>query len=213
MAGPLMATATAVWLVDNTSLTFTQIAEFCALPTLQIEAIADDMVATKVTGRDPVAAGELTQAEIDRCQADPHASLQGLSGPEQMKKTRGPRYTPVSKRQDKPDAIAWLLRNHPEFTDTQIGKLIGSTKSTIAAIRDRTHWNISAIRPQDPVALGVCSQRDLDALVEKTAAKRGEARIDPRLEEEAQKLEEELKRMRAERLAAAAAEADANDAG
>ena len=172
MAQPLMPHATASWLVDNTALSFEQIAEFCGLHILEIQAIADDTAATKLTGRDPVRAHELTQEEIEKGQNDPSHSLVMLKGPDQVRRTKGPRYTPVSKRQDKPDGIAWIIRNHPEISDAQISKLLGTTKSTIQSVRDRTHWNSANITPQDPVALGLCSQTDLDNLVRKAAAKR-----------------------------------------
>ncbi len=201
MAQPLMPHATASWLVDNTALSFEQIAEFCGLHILEIQAIADDTAATKLTGRDPVRAGELTQAEIEKGQADSTYSLVMIKGPDQVRRTKGPRYTPVSKRQDKPDGIAWIIRNHPEVSDGQISKLIGTTRTTIAAIRDRTHWNIANITPKDPVTLGLCSQRELDALVAKAAKAAGiEAPVDNRLDGDRQALIEEL---RAERLAAA----------
>jgi len=173
VAQPLMPHATASWLVDNSSLTFQQIAEFCGLHILEIQAIADDTAATKLTGRDPIRAGELTQEEIERGQADPDYKLRMFKEPDQVRRTKGPRYTPVSKRQDKPDGIAWIIRNHPEISDGQIGKLIGTTRTTIAAIRDRSHWNISNITPKDPVTLGLCSQRELDALVAKAAKAAG----------------------------------------
>ncbi len=170
---PLMAHATAAWLVDNTALTFEQIAIFCGLHILEIQAIADDTAATKLTGRDPIRSGELTQAEIDRVAADPKARLVLEKQPEQDRRTKGPRYTPVSLRQDKPDGIAWIVRNHPEVTDNQIAKLIGTTKTTIAAIRDKSHWNMANISPKDPVTLGLCPQRELDALVIAAAKKAG----------------------------------------
>jgi uncharacterized protein len=201
MSHPLMPMATAVWLVDNSGLTFRQIAEFCGLHVLEVQGIADETVATKIVGQDPIRAGQLTQEEITRCEQDSSARLQILEGPDQKKRTKGPRYTPVSKRVEKPDGIAWLLRNHPELSDGQIGRLIGTTKSTIAQIRDRTHWNMANIRPQDPVALGLCHQRDLDALVAKAAKKSGIKPGDPRLEEEAAKLADELKLRRAEQKA------------
>ncbi len=147
---PLMAHATAAWLVDNTGLTFEQIAVFCGLHILEVQAIADDTAATKLTGRDPIRSGELTQAEIDRVAADPKARLRLEKQPEQERRTKGPRYTPVSMRQDKPDGIAWIVRNHPEVTDNQIAKLIGTTKTTIAAIRDKSHWNMANITPEGP---------------------------------------------------------------
>ena len=202
MAQPLMPHATASWLVDNSSLTFEQIAEFCGLHILEVQAIADDTAATKLTGRDPIRAGELNQEEIDRGQGDPNYRLRLLKEPDQTRRTKGPRYTPVSKRQDKPDGIAWIIRNHPEITDGQIGKLIGTTRSTIAAIRDRSHWNIANIQPKDPVTLGLCSQRELDAVVAKAAKATGadQAQKDARMNEDRDALIVEL---RAEREAAA----------
>jgi hypothetical protein len=133
---PLMPHATAAWLVDNTALSFQQIAEFCGLHILEVQAMADDMTGTKYTGRDPVRAGELTMEEIEKGQADADYALKISKGPEQVRRTKGPRYTPVSKRQDKPDGIAWILRNHPEVSDAQIGKLIGTTRNTIGALRE-----------------------------------------------------------------------------
>jgi hypothetical protein len=169
MATPLMPKATAVWLVENTSLSFEQIADFCGLHRLEVQGIADGEVATGIRGLDPIANGQLTKEELERCQADPTAKLalakQDL--PQPAKRTKGPRYTPVAKRQDKPDGVAWLLRHHPELSDAQVGKLIGTTKNTIAAVRDRTHWNSANIRPRDPVLLGLCSQSELNATVEK----------------------------------------------
>lgn len=213
MSHPLMPIATAVWLVDNTGLTFPQIADFCGLHLLEVQGIADETVATKVMGRDPIKAGELTDAEIKRAEADPKVRMNILSGPDQHKRTKGPRYTPVSKRQEKPDGISWLLRNHPELTDGMISRLIGTTKSTIAAIRDKSHWNIAGIKPQDPVALGLCSQRDLDTIVAKVAKKSGILPVDPRLEEEAAKLEVELKAKRETMVAAARLAAESADQG
>jgi uncharacterized protein len=197
VAQPLMPHATASWLVDNTALSFQQIAEFCGLHILEIQAIADDTAATKLTGRDPVRAGELTMAEIEKGQDNPDYRLVMLKGPEQVRRTKGPRYTPVSKRQDKPDGIAWIIRNHPEISDGQISKLIGTTRTTIAAIRDRTHWNIANITPKDPVTLGLSSQRELDALVAKAAKAAGiEAPVDTRLDGDRQALIEELRAQR-----------------
>jgi len=170
---PLMPHATASWLVDTTALTFEQIAEFCGLHILEVQAMADDLAGSKYTGRDPVHSGELSQAEIERGQASAEYRLKMQRAPLSISRTKGPRYTPVSKRQDKPDGIAWILRHHSEISDTQIGKLIGTTRNTIAAIRDRSHWNISNINPKDPVTLGLCSQRELDALVAKVAKKAG----------------------------------------
>ncbi len=194
-----MPHATASWLVDNTALTFQQIAEFCGLHILEVQAIADDTAATKLTGRDPLRSGELTQDEIEHGQNDPDYKLQMQKEPDQAVRTKGPRYTPVSKRQDKPDGVAWLLRNHPELSDGQIGKLIGTTRSTIQALRERTHWNIANIQPKDPVTLGLTSQRELDAAVAKAAKARGaEAPTDARLDDDRAALLEEL---RAEREA------------
>ncbi len=173
-AKPLMPHATASWLVDNTALSFTQIADFCGLHILEVQAMADDLAGAKYTGRDPVHSGELTHEEIERGQADPNYSLVMQKAPVDVSRTKGPRYTPVSKRQDKPDGIAWILRNHPEISDAQIGRLIGTTRNTINAIRERSHWNIQNITPKDPVTLGLCSQRELDAAVAK-AAKRAAA--------------------------------------
>ncbi len=199
---PLMPHATASWLVDTTALTFEQIAEFCGLHILEVQAMADDLASSKYTGRDPVRAGELTNAEIERGQANPAYRLQMHKAPINVNRTKGPRYTPVSKRQDKPDGIAWILRNHPEISDAAIGKLIGTTRNTIAAIRDRSHWNISNITPKDPVTLGLCSQRELDAIVAKAAKKAGIVEDDgaasARLGDDRQALLDEL---RAEREA------------
>jgi len=172
---PLMPHATATWLIDNTSLSFEQIAEFCGLHILEVQAMADDLAGSKYTGRDPVHAGELTQEEIERGQADPEYRLQMQKPPVEVTRTKGPRYTPVSKRQDKPDGIAWLLRNHPELSDAQISRLIGTTRNTINAIRERTHWNIQNIQPKDPVTLGLCSQRELDREVARAAKRAGQA--------------------------------------
>ena len=165
----LMPKATAVWLVDNTTLTFDQIAEFCSLHRLEVQGIADGEVAVGIQGLDPVGNSQLTREEIARCEQDPDARLQmlKLDLPEPAKRTKGPRYTPVAKRQDKPDAIAWLLRHHPELKDSQIAKLIGTTKTTIEAIRERSHWNSPNIRPRDPVLLGLCAQGELNAAVER----------------------------------------------
>jgi hypothetical protein len=195
-----MPHATASWLVDSTALTFEQIAEFCGLHILEVQAMADDLAGSKYTGRDPVHSGELSQAEIERGQANANYRLKMQRAPLSISRTKGPRYTPVSKRQDKPDGIAWILRHHPEISDAQIGKLIGTTRNTIAAIRDRSHWNISNINPKDPVTLGLCSQRELDALVAKVAKKSGveEDVSDNRLGSDRDALIEEL---RAERQA------------
>ncbi|MET0241342.1 MAG: DUF1013 domain-containing protein [Sphingobium sp.] len=192
-----MPHATASWLVDNTALAFDQISEFCGLHILEVQAIADETAATKYTGRDPVRAHEISMDEIHRGEADPNYKLKMLSGPDPVRRTKGPRYTPVSKRQDKPDGIAWILRNHPEVSDGAIGKLIGTTRTTIQAIRERSHWNISNITPKDPVTLGLCSQRELDGLVAKAAKKAGiEAPTDNRLAGDREALITELRRER-----------------
>lgn len=206
---PLMPHATASWLVDNTALTFEQIAEFCGLHILEVQAMADDLAASKYTGRDPVRSGELTMDEIEKGQADPNYALQMQKAPVNVNRTKGPRYTPVSKRADKPDGIAWILKNHPEVSDAQIGKLIGTTRNTIAAIRDRSHWNIANITPKDPVTLGLCSQRELDAIVAKAAKKAGieeDTGGDARMADDREALIEEL---RAEREAAVKAASEA----
>lgn len=172
---PLMPKATAVWLVENTSLTFEQIAEFCKLHPLEVRGIADGEVAAGIKGLDPITSGQLTREELERAAANPNHHLRlaerKVKVPE-MKKSKGPRYTPVSKRQDRPNAILWLLRNHPELKDAQIIRLIGTTKSTIAQIRDRTHWNAQTLTPIDPVSLGLCSQIDLDFEVGRAAKDR-----------------------------------------
>lgn len=202
---PLMPHATASWLVDNTALTFEQIAEFCGLHLLEVQAMADDLASSKYTGRDPVRSGELTMAEIEKGQEDANYSLRMHKAPVTVSRTKGPRYTPVSKRQDKPDGIAWILRNHPEISDAQVGKLIGTTRTTIAAIRDRSHWNIANIQPKDPVTLGLCSQRELDMIVSKAAKRAGiedDGLADERLGDDREALIEEL---RAEREAQARA--------
>ena len=174
MAKPLMAKATAVWLVDNTTISFKQIADFTGMHELEIQGIADGDVAAGVKGFDPIANNQLTQDEIDAAEKDPLHKLQlkfnaAAVGEE---KRRGPRYTPLSKRQDRPAAILWLVKFHPELTDGQISKLVGTTKPTIQSIRERTHWNISNIQPVDPVALGLTKQSELDAAVQKAAAKK-----------------------------------------
>ena len=200
MSHPLMPHATAAWLVDETALTFEQIARFCGLHILEIQAIADETTGTKLMGRDPIRAGELTQAEIDKGAADPNHDLVIARILDMTSRTKGPRYTPVSKRQDKPDGIAWLIRNHPELSDGAIGRLIGTTRNTITAIRERSHWNILEISPKDPVTLGLSSQRELDAAVAKAAKLKGlAAKTDDRLEGDRAALIEEL---RAERDAA-----------
>jgi hypothetical protein len=197
-----MPHATAAWLVDNTALTFQQIAEFCGLHILEVQAIADDTAATKLAGRDPIRMGELTQEELERGQANPDYRLKLAKQPEQQRRTAGPRYTPVSKRQDKPDGILWIVKNHPEISDHQISKLIGTTKTTIAAIRDKSHWNYANITPKDPVTLGLTTQRELDAAVAQAAKKAGIQQVvdEGAIGEERAALIEQL---RAERTAAA----------
>ena len=167
MPQPLMPKATAVWLIDKTSLTFEQIADFVAMHPLEIQAIADGEVAQGIIGYDPVANGQVTREEIARCEADGSARLSMMAPSMPLPKGRGKggRYTPVSKRNDRPDAIAWMLRHYGQLSDTQIGKLLGTTKETIAKVRDRTHWNSANIKPRDPVTLGLCTQTDLNALI------------------------------------------------
>ena len=167
----LMPKATAVWLVDNTALSFVQIAQFCGLHELEVKAIADGDAAQGIKGLDPVNTGQLTRDEIAKGEADPEHKLK-LSDPKVRvpeAKRKGPRYTPLSKRQDRPNAILWLVRNHPELKDAQISRLVGTTKSTIEQIRNRTHWNSSNLVPMDPVTLGLCSQIDLDLEVSRAA--------------------------------------------
>lgn len=198
MSQPLMPHATASWLIENTALSFSQIADFCGLHMLEVQAIADDTTSIKYAPRDPVRARDLTLDEIKKGEADPDYALKMAKGAEPARRTKGPRYTPVSKRQDKPDGIAWILRNHPEISDGAIGRLIGTTRTTIGAIRDRSHWNIANIVPKDPVTLGLCSQRELDAEVAKAAKKAGieEAPTDTRLDGARAALIEELRRER-----------------
>ncbi len=174
MATLLMPKATAVWLVDNTALTFDQIATFCTLHPLEVKAIADGESAQGIKGLDPINTGQLTRDEIAKAEADPNHVLNISESKVQVPqlKKRGPRYTPVSKRQDRPNAILWLVRNHPELKDAQISRLAGTTKNTIQQIRDRTHWNSVNLQPIDPVALGLCSQIDLDFEVAKAAKNR-----------------------------------------
>ena len=164
MTAPLMKKATAVWLIENTKLTFEQIADFCQLHRLEVQAIADGEVAGKMHGLNPIIGGQLTKEEIERAEKDSTVRLRMVKKdlPQPAKRARGPKYTPVSKRQDKPDAIAWILKQHPELTDAQIVRLIGTTKNTIDKIRTRSHWNITNIKPQNPVSLGLCSAEDLE---------------------------------------------------
>ena len=174
MNKPIMAKATAVWLVDNTTISFKQIADFCGLHELEVQGIADGDVATGVKGFDPIANNQLVQEDIDNAQNDPlfKLKLKYNAAAVGEEKRRGPRYTPLSKRQDRPASILWLVKFHPELSDGQISKLVGTTKPTIQSIRERTHWNISNIQPIDPVALGLCKQSELDAIVQKAAAKK-----------------------------------------
>ena len=184
----LMPKATAVWLIDNTAMTFQQISEFCNLHILEVKGIADGDVAAGIRGADPIANGQVSREEIERAEKDPSYAMKPNTFDSDALKPKkgskkGPRYTPLSRRQDRPDAIAWIVRNHPEITDAQISRLIGTTKPTIKAIRERTHWKINLINPVDPVSLGLCSQIDLDALVKKAADKKAKAQA---------KLEKEL---------------------
>ncbi len=169
---PLMPKATAVWLVENTALSFDQVADFCKLHPLEVKAIADGDAAQGIKGLDPIVTGQLTREEIEKAVGDPdyrlHLQNSKVRLPE-AKRKKGPRYTPVSRRQDRPNAILWLLRNHPELKDAQIMRLVGTTKSTIAGIRDRTHWNAASLTPLDPVTLGLCSQIDLDFEVQRAS--------------------------------------------
>ena len=177
----LMPKATAIWLVDNTALTFEQIAEFCSLHALEVQAIADGDAATGIKGLDPIQTGQLSREELEKAEKNASHKLRILEPKTKVPTLakKGPRYTPVSKRQDRPNAIYWLVRNHPELSDAQISKLVGTTKTTIQAIRDRTHWNAPNLDPVDPVALGFCTQIDLDLAVNKAAASR------PKVEDEA----------------------------
>jgi len=174
MALPIMAKATAVWLVDNTTLTFKQISDFCGLHELEVNGIADDEVAQGIKGFDPITNNQLTRDEIKKAEDNPIHKLELMyyAAAEGEQKRRGPRYTPLSKRQDRPAAILWLVKFHPELSDGQISKLVGTTKPTIQAMRERTHWNIANIQPIDPVALGLCKQLELDAAVQKAAKKK-----------------------------------------
>lgn len=169
---PLMPKSTAVWLVENTSLSFDQIAQFCGMHLLEVKGIADGDVAAGIKGMDPIASGQLTREEIAKAEGDSEYRLRLAESKvaiPQVKTKRGPRYTPVSRRHDRPNAVLWLLRNHAELKDSQIMRLVGTTKPTIAQIRDRSHWNAANLTPQDPVTLGLCTQIDLDAEVKKAA--------------------------------------------
>lgn len=178
----LMPKATAVWLIENTALSFEQIGAFTNLHPLEVQGIADGEVAVGIVGQDPIGNGQLTAEEIKRCEDDTAANLKMAKSdiPQPLTRTKGPRYTPVSKRQDKPDAVAWLIRHHPELSDAQVSRLIGTTKQTIAAIRDRSHWNTANLRPRDPVLLGLCTQTDLNAAILKARKAAGKpATLDP----------------------------------
>ena len=178
---PLMPKATAVWLVENTALTFDQIAEFCNLHPLEVKGIADGDVAQGIRGMDPIMSGELTRLELEAAEINSEHTLklnQTIVELPEITTKKQKKYTPLSRRQDRPTAIAWLVRNHPELKDSEVIRLVGTTKSTIESIRNRTHWNIGNIQPQDPVVLGLCSQIDLDKLV---------LRASKRVEREAQK--------------------------
>lgn len=183
---PLMPKATAVWLVDNTGLTFDQIAAFCGLHVLEVKGIADGDVASGIKGMDPISNGQLTRDEIKRGEQDPAHDLKIAEPkvvlPPVTNRKKGPRYTPVSRRQDRPNAVLWLLKSHPELKDAQIIRLVGTTKPTIAQIRDRTHWNAPNLQPQDPVTLGLCTQIDLDAEVQKAATRVEKERKDAGIE-------------------------------
>jgi len=175
MTDILYPKATAVWLVDNTSLTFEQIAAFCGLHPLEVKGIADGEVARDIRGADPIGNGQLTREELAKAEADSTYRLQAeVSRHAELLKTnkKAPRYTPVSRRQDRPDAIAWFVRNHPEVTDAQISKLLGTTKATIESVRNRSHWNTANIKPVDPVTLGLVGQLELDDVVKKAAEKK-----------------------------------------
>ena len=180
MSQVLMPKATAVWLIENTVLTFNQISEFCGLHPLEVQSIADGEASIGMVGYDPITNGQLTKEEIERCGADPNTKLElaEVKVPRPTTRTKGPRYTPVTRRQDRPDAIAWLVKNFPLLSDGQISKLVGTTKPTINGVRNRTHWNINNIKPRDPVALGLVSRDDLTAAIDKAnrAAERAEMR-------------------------------------
>jgi hypothetical protein len=199
-----MPKATAVWLVENTGLTFDQIAEFCGMHPLEVQGIADGDVAIGIVGIDPVAASQLTREEIARCEADPKARLALIRKdmPEIVQRPKGARYTPIAKRQDKPSAIAWLLRHHQELTDAQVGHLLGTTKSTIQKVRDRSHWDMQNIKPTSPVMLGLCSQVALDDAIEKAA------RVAERRRKESERAQRRAERARAEAEAAASQAAE-----
>lgn len=204
MTLPLMPKATAVWLVENTTLSFEQIAEFCGMHILEIQGIADNEVAAGIVGKDPISSHQLTREEIQRCESNPKAVLKLVTSTEayikEKKKQKNSRYTPVARRQDKPAAVAWILKNCPDVTDIQITRLIGTTKNTIASIRNKTHWNYSNIAGKDPVLLGLCSQNDLDTLM--GTVKQTKEREEKKAAEEVAKLERAAKAAKETKAAA-----------
>lgn len=204
MSKPLMPKATAVWLVENTTLSFDQIAQFCGLHALEIQAIADGDVATGIIGKNPIIQGILTAEDIKACEADPNKALTFVQNdvPEVQRRAKGPRYTAVTKRADKPDGIAYLLKYYPDIPDAQICRLLGTTKNTINSIRNRTNPNIANIKPTDPVQLGLCSRSDLDALIQKVEAAKARAE---------KKAERAAKKARQEKQAALEAEEQAKE--
>lgn len=206
MTIPLMPKATAVWLVENTGLTFDQIADFCGMHALEVQGIADGEVAIGIVGIDPVANSQLTREEIVRCEGDPKARLKLLEKdlPEIVQRPKGARYTPIAKRQDKPSAIAWLLRHHVELTDAQVGRLLGTTKATIQKVRDRSHWDMQNIKPTSPVMLGLCSQNALDDAIAKAA------RVAERRRKDGERAQRRAEREKEEAAAAAATDSAAN---
>lgn len=201
MNKPLKPKASAVWLIDNTMLTFDQIADYTGLHVVEIQALADEEVGRGIIGESPILCGELTAEEVERCEKDPNAALKILKreGPALKVRAKGPRYTPVARRNDKPDAVAWILKHHPEVSDAQICKLVGTTKPTIQAIRDRTHPNSTNLNPRNPTEIGLCTYAELDKAIRKGLKAKG---IDP----DAKAAEDAAKR---EAEAAAAAEAQA----
>jgi hypothetical protein len=208
-----MPKATAVWLIDNTSLSFDQIADFCGLHALEVQGIADGEVAVGIVGRDPISNAEVTREEIDRCVADSSGRLVMLEPEIDLQQRRtGPKYTPLSKRQNRPDAIAWLIKFHPELTDIQVCKMVGTTKPTVVSIRDRSHWNSLNLQPQDPVSLGMCRQTELDEAVQ-AAAQRLQRKADRERRAAAKSArEKEAAALTAEAASAEAAPAPVEDA-
>ena len=203
-----MPKATAVWLIDNTSLSFDQIADFCGLHALEIQGIADGEVAVGIVGRDPISNAEVAREEIDRCGADSSGRLVMLEPEIDLQQRRtGPKYTPLSKRQNRPDAIAWLIKFHPELTDVQVCKMVGTTKPTVVSVRDRSHWNSPNLQPLDPVSLGMCSQTELDEAVQAAAQ-----RIQRKADRERRAAAKSAREKEAAALAAEAARAPVEDA-